>query len=152
MQSAAQVGDTRLKHQGETSPPKSRAWSSQRVKRLTRLSGRASAGLLVAMLGRWGLLLPTVPLMSAASVVKCLAMLPVGWPGYHCVKASRMARYLLRLSLIVGSCRIGRAFQQEYTMRPPLTTSNSILQDYLAPVSGSGTFRDRALCSSLRKG
>src|SRR5262249_19031291 len=62
---------------------KIRSLSSQRVKRLTRLSGRAPSGILVAILGSWVLLLPTIPLMSAASVVKCLAMLPVGWPGYH---------------------------------------------------------------------
>jgi hypothetical protein len=47
---------------------------------------------LVATLGSWVLLLPTIPLMSAASVVKCLATVPVGWPGYHGVQASRMAR------------------------------------------------------------
>ena len=33
---------------------------------------------LVATLGSWVLLLPTIPLMSAASVVKCLATVPVG--------------------------------------------------------------------------
>src|SRR5215468_6570660 len=98
------------------------ALSSHLVKRLTRLSGLVPSGILVATLGSWVLLLPTIPLMSAASVVKCLAMLPGGWPGYHCVKASRMARYLRRLSLIVGSFWLGRAFQREYTMRQPLTT------------------------------
>ncbi len=99
-----------------------RSLSSHRVKRLTRLSGLAPSGILVATLGSWVLLLPTIPLMSAASVVKCLATVPVGWPGYHCVRASRMARYLRRLSLIVCSFWIGRAFQREYTMRQPLTT------------------------------
>ena len=37
---------------------------------------------------------------------------PVGSPGYPCVKASRMARYGRRLSLIVYSFWIGRAFQE----------------------------------------
>jgi hypothetical protein len=101
---------------------KLRSLSSQRGKRLTRLSGRVPSGILVATLGRWGLVLPTIPLMRAASGVKCLAALPVGWPGYPCVQASRMARYRRRLSLIVCSFWLGRAFQREYTMRQPLTT------------------------------
>ena len=50
---------------------------------------------------------PLVPLMSAARVVKCLVTVPVGWPGYYCVKAFRMARYRRRLSLIVCSFWIG---------------------------------------------
>src|SRR5713101_9887297 len=58
--------------------------------------------------------------MSAARVVKCLATVPVGWPGYHCVKASRMARYRRRLSLMVCSFWIGRAFQRAYPMGQPL--------------------------------
>ena len=99
-----------------------RALSSHLVKRLTRLSGLAPSGMLVATLGSWVLLLPTIPLMSAASVVKRLTTVPVGWPGYHCIQAFRMARYLRRLSLIVGSFWIGRAFQREYTMRQPLAT------------------------------
>ena len=33
----------------------------------------------MATLGNGVLLLPTIPLMSAASVVKCLATGPVGW-------------------------------------------------------------------------
>src|SRR6266852_893094 len=110
------------------------ALSSHLVKRLTRLSGLVPSGIFVATLGSWVLLLPTIPLMSAASVVKCLATVPVGWPGYHCVRASRMARYLRRLSLIACSFWIGRAFQREYTMRQPLTTP---LQNHLAKVSGS---------------
>src|SRR5713101_6075238 len=52
--------------------------------------------------------------MSAARVVKCLATVPVGWPGYPCVRASRMARYLRRLSLMVCSFWTGRAFQRVY--------------------------------------
>src|SRR5262249_52681614 len=36
------------------------------------------SGILVATLGSWVLLLPTIPLMSAASVVKCLTTVPVG--------------------------------------------------------------------------
>src|SRR5262245_17682063 len=101
---------------------KIRAVSSHRVKRLTRLSGLAPSGMLVATLGRWGLLLPTIPLMSAASVVKCLVPVPVGGPGYPCVQAFRMARYLRRLSRIACSFWMGRAFQRAYTMRQPLTT------------------------------
>ena len=97
-----------------------RSLSSHLVKRLTRLSGLVPSGILVATLGSWVLLLPTIPLMSAASVVKCLATVPVGWPGYPCVKASRMARYRRRLSLIVYSFWIGGAFQREYTMGQPL--------------------------------
>src|SRR5438034_3872291 len=104
---------------------KIRSLSSQRVKRLTRLSGRVPSGILVATLGSWVLLLPTIPLMSAASVVKCLAALPVGWPGYHCGKASRMARYLRRLSLIVCSFWLGRAFQREYKQNPQSSRQNS---------------------------
>ena len=45
---------------------------------------------------------------------------PVGWLGYPCVKASRMARYRRRLSLIVCSFWIGRAFQRAYPMGQPL--------------------------------
>ena len=37
-----------------------------------------------------------------------------------CFKASRMARYLRRLSLIAGSFWFGRSFQREYTMGQPL--------------------------------
>ena len=59
------------------SSSKMRSLSSQRVKRLTRLSGLVPSGILVATLGSWVLLLPTIPLMSAASVVKCLA--PCRW-------------------------------------------------------------------------
>jgi hypothetical protein len=33
------------------------------------------------MCGSWVLLLPTIPLMSAARVSKCLATVPDGWPG-----------------------------------------------------------------------
>src|SRR6266567_8014615 len=102
---------------------KMHALSSHLVKRLTRLSGLAPSGILVATLGSWVLLLPTIPLMSAASVVKCLATVPVGWPGYHCVKASRMARYLRRLSLIACSFWIGCALQRVYDG----TTSNYTL-------------------------
>src|SRR5262245_43298886 len=61
-----------------------------------------------------------MPLMSAARVLKCLATVPDGWPGYHCVKASRMARYLRRLSLIAGAFWFGRSCQREYTMGQPL--------------------------------
>src|SRR5207247_9900751 len=91
-----------------------------RFRRLRRLSAVVPSGILVAPLGSWVVLLPTIPLISAASVVKCRATLPVGWPGYHCVNASRMARYLRRLSLIVCSFWIGRAFQRAYPMGQPL--------------------------------
>ena len=97
-----------------------RSLSSHLVKRLTRLSGLVPSGIVVATLGSWVLLLPTIPLMSAASVVTCLATMPVGWPGYPCVQASRMARYRRRLSLIVCSFWIGRAFQRAYPMGQPL--------------------------------
>src|SRR5215471_10353312 len=93
---------------------KMRALSSHRVRRLTRLSGLVPLGILVATLGSWVLLLPTIPLMNAASVVKCRETVPVGWPGYPCVKASRMARYRRRLSLIVCSFWMGRSFQRVY--------------------------------------
>jgi hypothetical protein len=69
------------------------------------------------------LLLPTMPLMSAARVLKCLATVPDGWPGYHGLQASRMARYLRRLSLIASSFWTGCAFQREYTMGQPLKCS-----------------------------
>jgi hypothetical protein len=39
------------------------------------------------MCGSWVLLLPTMPLMSAAKVIKCLATVPDGWPGEHCVNS-----------------------------------------------------------------
>src|SRR5262245_40974084 len=97
-----------------------RSLSSHLVKRLTRLSGLVPSGILVATLGSWVLLLPTIPLMSAASVVTCLALRPVGWPGYACIKASRMARYRLRLSVMVCSFWMGRAFQRAYPMGQPL--------------------------------
>ena len=38
-------------------------------------------GTCAAMCGSWVLLLPTMPLMSAARVIKCLATVPDGWPG-----------------------------------------------------------------------
>jgi hypothetical protein len=69
----------------------------------------------VATLGRCVLVLPTIPLMSAASGVKCRVPVPVGWPGYHGLQASRMARYLRRLSLIRCSFWMVCAFQPEYT-------------------------------------
>src|SRR5436309_9942168 len=96
------------------------ALSTHRAKRLTRLSGLVPLGTFAAMGGSWVLWLPTMPLLSAARVIKCLATVPDGWPGYHCVKASRMARYLRRLSLIVCSFWIGCALQREYTMGQPL--------------------------------
>src|SRR5262249_39675901 len=110
-----------------------RLLSSHLVKRFTRLSGLALSGMCVATLGSWVRLLPTIPLMSAASVVTCLATMPVGWLGYPCVKASRMARYRRRVSLIVCSFWIGRTFHRAYTMRQPL---NYLLQNDLAKVSG----------------
>jgi hypothetical protein len=33
------------------------------------------------MCGSCVLVLPTMPLMSAATVIKCLATVPDGWPG-----------------------------------------------------------------------
>src|SRR5215813_4045187 len=90
------------------------ALSHHLAKRLTRLSGLVPSGTLVAMWGSWVLLLPTMPLISAARVVKCLAIVPVGWPGYPCRRASRMARYLRRLSLI--SCSFGGALTREDTV------------------------------------
>jgi hypothetical protein len=47
-----------------------------RAKRLTRLSGLVPLGTCVAILGNWGLWLPTMPLISAAKVFTCLAILP----------------------------------------------------------------------------
>src|SRR5438067_12210710 len=96
------------------------ALSHHLAKRLTRLSGLVPLGTFAAMCGSWVLLLPTIPLMSAARVIKCLATVPDGWPGHHCVKASRMARYLRRLSLIACSFWMGCALQREYTMSQPL--------------------------------
>src|SRR5215831_8907025 len=91
-----------------------RSLAGHLVKRLTRLSGLVPSGTLVATLGSWVLLLFTIPLMSAASVVKCLATVPGGWSGYHCMRAFRMARYLRRLSLIICSFWMGCAVQREY--------------------------------------
>src|SRR5438093_8872560 len=99
------------------------ALSHHLAKRLTRLSGLVPSGTFVAMWGSWVLLLPTMPLMSAARVLKCLATVPDGWPGYPCVKASRMARYLRGLSRIVCSFWTGCTFQREYTMGQPLKRS-----------------------------
>src|SRR5215467_10446371 len=98
---------------------------THRAKRLTRLSGLAPSGTWAAILGNCVLWLPTMPLMSAAKVVKCLAILPCGTAGYPCSKDLCMARYLRRLSLIACSFWIGRAFQREYTMSQPL--------NYLSP-------------------
>src|SRR5574341_906492 len=85
------------------------------AKRLTRLSGLVPSGTCVAILGNWVLWLPTMPLMSAAKVVKCRATLPFGVAGYPWLKALRMARYLRRLSLMGYSCWIVGTFQVEYT-------------------------------------
>src|SRR5215471_9801396 len=79
------------------------ALSHHRAKRLTRLSAWVPSGTFVAMWGSCVLLLPTMPLISAARVVTCRATVPVGWPGYPCMRASRMARYRRRLSLIACS-------------------------------------------------
>src|SRR5438093_3818211 len=46
------------------------ALSHHRAKRLTRLSGLVPSGTFVAMWGSWLLLLPTMPLISAARVVR----------------------------------------------------------------------------------
>src|SRR5215831_12406808 len=99
---------------------KMHALSSHRAKRLTRLSGLVPLGTFAATLGNWVLLLATMPLISAARVVKCRAHRPWGSPGYACLRASRMARYWRRLSLIVCSFWIGHAFQRAYTMGQPL--------------------------------
>ena len=96
-----------------------RSFPSHLAKRLTRLSGWVPSGTCAAILGSWVLLLPTMPLISAARVVKCRATWPVGSPGYPCIKAARMARYLRRLSLIACSFWIGCS-SREYTMRQPL--------------------------------
>jgi hypothetical protein len=50
--------------------------STHRAKRFTRLSGLVPWGTCVAILGNWVLWLPTMPLISAAKVVKCLTTLP----------------------------------------------------------------------------
>src|SRR5262245_50546201 len=77
-----------------------------------------------------------MPLIRAARVVKCRATGPVSWPGYPCLRASCMARYLRRLSLIADSFWIGGSFQREYAMRQPL---NHLFQNDLAkcPVENS---------------
>ena len=72
------------------------------------------------MCGRGVRVLPTRPLLSAARGLKGLATAPDGWPGSSCVQASRLARYLRRLSLIADSFWIGCALQREYTMGQPL--------------------------------
>src|SRR5262249_44942987 len=99
---------------------KMRPLSSQRAKRLTRLSGLGPVGTCAATVGHWVLVLATIPLISAARVVKCRAHRPWGSPGYACLRASRMARSWRRLSLIVCAFWIGRAFQRAYTMGQPL--------------------------------
>ena len=50
---------------------KMRSLSIHLAKRLTRLSGLVPSGTLVARVGSCVLLLPTMPLMSAARVCKC---------------------------------------------------------------------------------
>src|SRR5262252_8230841 len=90
--------------------------SIHRAKRLTRLSGLVPLGTCAATLGNCVLLLATMPLIKAARVVQRRAHRPWGSPGYACLRASRMARYWRRLSLIVCSFWIGRAFQRAYTM------------------------------------
>src|SRR5262245_39706157 len=99
--------------------------STHRAKRLTRLSGLVPLGTCVAILGNWVLWLPTMPLISAAKVVKCLTTLPLGTSGEPCIKALRMARYRRRLSLIACSFWIGHSLQREYTMSQSL--------NYLSP-------------------
>src|SRR5215813_11024954 len=94
--------------------------SSQRAKRLTRLSGLVPVGTFAATLGNCVLLLATIPLIIAARVVKCRAPRPSSSPGYACLRASRMARYWRRLSLIVCSFWRGRAFQRAETIGQPL--------------------------------
>src|SRR4030095_5918292 len=101
-----------------------RALSHHRAKRLTRLSGLGPLGTFAVICGSWVLLLPTMPLMSAARVLKGLATVPDGWPGEHCIKASRRARYLRRLSRIACSFWTGCALRREYTMGQPLKCSS----------------------------
>ena len=50
--------------------------STHRAQRLTRLSGLVLSGTFGATLGRWGLLLATMPLMNAARVAKWRASRP----------------------------------------------------------------------------
>jgi hypothetical protein len=95
------------------------------AKRLPRLSGWAPWGTCVAIWGNGVLWLPPMPRMRAAQVVTGRAIFPLGTAGYPCSKARCRARYLRRLSLIVCSFWIGRAFQREYTMGQPL--------NYLSP-------------------
>src|SRR6266478_3713560 len=59
------------------------ALSHHLAKRLTRLSGLVPLGTFAAMRGSWVLLLPTMPLISAARVIKCLATVPDGWPDAY---------------------------------------------------------------------
>src|SRR5262249_2156140 len=101
----------------------SRRWAlaHHRAKRWPRRSGVVPLGTVAALCGNGVLVLPTMPLRSAARVSKCLATVADGWPGYHCVQASRMARYLRRVSRIACSCWTGCALQRAYTMGQPLT-------------------------------
>src|ERR671931_690576 len=106
-----------------------RSLRAQRAKRLPRLSAWVPSGTFIAIWGRCVRLLPTMPLIRAARVVKCRATVPVGWPGYPCVRAACMARYLRRLSLIADSFWIGGSFQREYTLGQSL---NHLFQNGLA--------------------
>src|SRR5262252_1829628 len=84
------------------------------VKRLPRLAGVVPLGTWLAMLGHWGLGLAIMPRISAARVITCRASVPGGWLGSYGLQASRMARYLRRLSLIVYSFWFGCAVQSVY--------------------------------------
>jgi hypothetical protein len=58
-----------------------RSLSTHLAQRVTRLSGLVPSGTVVAMVGSCGLLLPTMPLMSAARVCTWRAQFPVGAVG-----------------------------------------------------------------------
>ena len=72
--------------------------SNHLAKRLTRLAGFVPLGTFAAMVGSCVLLLPTMPLMSAAKVTEVAGEVALGLDGIPlCHEAFWMARYQRRL-------------------------------------------------------
>src|SRR5207247_10959283 len=100
----------------------SRSWalSSHLAKRLTRLSGLVPSGTFVARWGSGVLLLPTMPLISAARGLRWRAKFPWGGDGIalrECMAYGTRASEVVTHRLLLQMCF---SLNMEYMMRQPL--------------------------------
>src|ERR1700704_1063285 len=96
------------------------ALSHHRAKRLTRLSGLVPSGTFVAMWGSWLLLLPTMPLISAAKVLRWRGEVPLGGGGIalrECIAYGTIASEVVTHRMLLQMCC---SLTMEYTMSQPL--------------------------------